>query len=162
MTEETQAQDTEEFDPNDLTGLDLTFDAKTWEEGGMEPAGAVGYKIESAKIEKRKTKKGEPFAICSVEVRIHSRPGQKIEKPAPFWDDFSLNPRYIDTFKRFAAAAGIKPAPGAPVNIPEMVKALPGKSGFGVIVHKEFVHNGENRKKAQFSRKFGKSFAEVT
>lgn len=159
MSEEaTQVND----DPTDLSDLDLELDDETWATGGLEPAGAVGFKIEAARIEKRKSKKGVPFAICTVEFRILARPGENIENPTPFWDDFSLNPRYIDQFKRLAAGCGIKPAPGQKVNLQEMVKALNGKTGFGVIVHKEFTHNGEQRMKAQFGRKFGRSFAEVT
>lgn len=156
-----QAATPESNDATDLSGLDLELDAEAWETGGIEPAGAVGFKVESARIEKRKTKTGQPFAICTVECNIIARPGQKIEKPTKHFDDFSLNPRYIDRFKRFAAGLGVKPTPGQKVPLPEIVKALNGKTGFGVIKHTEFTHNGEKRKKAEFTKKFGKSFAEV-
>ena len=161
MTDEATRPFDLDDDVTNLDGLDLELDAKTWEDGGIEAIGPVGFRIDSLRIEKRKTKEGVPFGIATGEFSILARPGQTITNPSKHWDDFSLNARYIDRFKLFAAGCGVKPAKGEGVSIPEVVKALNGKVGYGVIKHKRFTHNGEERVKAEFSKKFGKSFEEV-
>lgn len=137
----------------------MEIDEETWATGGIEKSGKVAFRIDDAKIETRKTKKGEKFAICSIETTILGRPGETNLPESKVWDDFSLNPRYIYRFKNLAVGLGIKPS--GKVKIPEVVKALNGRQGFGTIVHEEFTHQGEKRKKAKYGNKFAQSYNDL-
>lgn len=149
-----------EHNNDDLSGLNLTIGAEDWENAGLNKPGPVGFKIDAARLESRATKNGK-VAVAALETSIVQRESGRVEGEK-FFDTIFLTPLGLRQFKNLAAAAGIKPAPGQPVPIPDVVKALSGKTAFGRIVHREYTKDGERQLSANFGKKFGKSMAEVT
>lgn len=138
----------------------FTISADDWDTGGLNKPGGVGFKIDAARLETVETKNG-PTPTAIFETTILQRASGPVTGEK-FFDRIMLTQIGLGQFKNLAAACGVRPAPGAPVKVAEVVKALNGKSAFGRIVHREYVKDGEPQKSANFGKKFGKSMAEVS
>lgn len=150
----------QQHDNSDLSGLNLTISATDWDNAGLNKPGPVGVKIDSARLESRVTKNGK-VAVCALETSVLQREGGRVEGEK-FFDTIFLTPLGLRQFKNLAAGAGIKPAPGQAIAIPEVVRALNGKTVFGRIVHREYTKDGEKQLSANFGKKFGPTMASVT
>jgi len=147
-------------DENKQDYSNLTFSAEDWDTGGLNKPGAVGFKVDAARIETRDTKNG-PVPTVLLETSVVQRSSGPVTGEK-FFDSIMLTSIGLGQFKALAAALGVRPAPGQPVKVAEVVKALSGKAAFGKIIHREYVKDGEKQKSANFGRKFGKSMAEVS
>jgi hypothetical protein len=137
----------------------IIIDADDWDNPGLEKDGPVLLKIDKAERLDKVSKAGNPYSVCNFEFTITARPDQKLEQTVKYWEEISLHPRFFMQFKNIARGAGVRPKKGEPVNVDEVIKALPGRQVAGIMSHESYTWKGEERKKNKLGKKFAADFA---
>lgn len=127
-----------------------------WDKAGLPDEGKIGFTIEESEVSVIETDTDE-FEKANLEVHVTERPEGACDET--FYTNLSLDPQYIRQFKTMIDGLGIKiDGPVTRQRLYELVGALKGVSGYGLLIHKE---GNDGVVRAQFGWKFGKSFADL-
>lgn len=136
--------------------------AEELEKGGVEDAGPVGFMIKKAELID-KTFKGVPGKAVNIQAVLVVRPGEgKLKLQPMVLDSIPLFGGFIKKFDNLRMSAGVKMTdPKKKYLMAEIVKALEGRSLFGLLEHNTYTKDGQKITNARF-KKFGTSMESVT
>lgn len=127
-----------------------------WDKAGLPDEGKIGFTIAESEVSIIETE-DDDYEKAALEIHITERPEGTVDET--FYTNLSLDAQFVRQFKALVDGLGVR-IEGAVTRqrLYELVGALKGLGGYGILVHKE---GNDGVLRAQFGWKFGKSFKEL-